>query len=65
MPAYAPGIRLSNNRGREGRINRCGNPVVRYILIEMVWRLVRWQPDYPPVQKLRRKLGLALPCPKR
>jgi transposase len=49
-----PGIHNSNGRGREGRINRCGNPVVRYILIEMVWRLVRWQPDYPPLQKLRR-----------
>ena len=28
--------------------------MVRYVLIEMVWRLVRWQPDYRPLQKLRR-----------
>jgi len=49
-----PGIHNSNGRGREGRINRCGNPTVRYILIEMIWRLMRWQPDYPPLQKLRR-----------
>jgi transposase len=49
-----PGIHHSNGRGREGHINHCGNPVVRYTLIEMVWRLVRWQPDYPPIQKLRR-----------
>ena len=28
--------------------------MVRYTLIEMVWRLVRWQPGYPPIQKLRR-----------
>ena len=28
--------------------------MVRYTLIEMVWRLLRWQPDYPPLQKLRR-----------
>jgi transposase len=48
-----PGIHRSNNRGREGRINRCGNSVVRYLLIEMVWRLLRWQPDYPPIKKLR------------
>jgi transposase len=48
-----PGIHQSNGRGREGSINRCGNPVVRYTLIEMVWRLLRWQPDYPPLQKLR------------
>jgi transposase len=48
-----PGIHNSNGRGREGRINRCGNSVVRYTLIEMVWRLTRWQPDYPPIKKLR------------
>jgi hypothetical protein len=28
--------------------------VVRYMLVEMVWRLLRWQPAYPPVQKLRQ-----------
>jgi hypothetical protein len=28
--------------------------VVRYVLVEMVWRLLRWQPTYPPVQKLRQ-----------
>lgn len=47
-----PGIHNSNGRGREGHINRCGNSVVRYTLIEMVWRLIRWQPDYPPIKKL-------------
>jgi transposase len=47
-----PGIHNSNGRGREGHINRCGNSVVRYTLIEMVWRMTRWQPDYPPIKKL-------------
>jgi hypothetical protein len=28
---------------------RCGNSVVRYTLIEMVWRLTRWQ-QYPPIK---------------
>ena len=27
--------------------------MVPYTLIEMVWRLTRWQPDYPPIKKLR------------
>ena len=45
-----------NGRGREGRINRCGNTIVRYTLIEMVWRLIRWQPDYPRIKKLRNAL---------
>jgi transposase len=49
-----PGLHQSNGRGHEGSINHCGNPVVRYLLVEMVWRLLRWQPAYPPVQKLRQ-----------
>jgi transposase len=52
-----PGIHNSNGRGREGRINRCGNSVVRYTLIETAWRMTRWQPDYPPIKKLRRLLS--------
>ena len=28
--------------------------VESYTLIEMAWRLLRWQPDYGPVQKLRK-----------
>ena len=51
-----PGIHNSNGRGREGRINRCGNTIVRFTLIEMVWRLIRWQPEYPPIKKLRNAL---------
>jgi transposase len=52
-----PGIHSSNGQGREGSINRCGNSVVRYTLIEMVWRMVRWQPDYPPIKKLRTSVS--------
>jgi transposase len=48
-----PGIHNSNGRGLEGSINRCGNSVVRYTLIEMVWRMLRYQPEYPPIKKLR------------
>jgi transposase len=49
-----PGIHSSDTRAREGSINRCGNSVVRSTLIEMAWRLLRWQPQYPPIQKLRK-----------
>lgn len=51
-----PGIHSSDSRSREGSINRCGNAVVRYTLIEMAWRFLRWQPQYPPIQKLRKGL---------
>lgn len=63
-----PGGYQSGTTQRDGHINRHGNPRVRHLLIEMVWRLMRWQPDYPPVRKLaqgtargaaRRKLAVA------
>lgn len=63
-----PGGYQSGGTKRDGHINRHGNPRVRHLLIELVWRMVRWQPDYPPVRKLiesgatgptRRKLAVA------
>jgi transposase len=62
------GVDQSGAHHRDGSINRCGNPRVRALLIEAVWRLCKWQPDYPPVRKLvdgivrgaaRRKLAVA------
>jgi transposase len=47
-----PGIHSSNGRGKEGSINRCGNAEVRWTLVEMVWRLMIWQPQYEPVRVL-------------
>jgi len=47
-----PGVHQSGGRKRDGSINRHGNPRVRALLIELVWRLARWQPDYPPVRAL-------------
>jgi len=63
-----PGIKQSGTKRREGSISRHGNRRMRVLLIELVWRLVRWQPEYPPVRKLvegvvrgaaRRKLAVA------
>ena len=47
-----PGVYQSGAQQRNGSINRYGNPRVRALLIELVWRLARWQPDYPPVNAL-------------
>ena len=47
-----PGVQQSGGRKRDGCINRHGNPRVRALLIELVWRLARWQPAYPPVKAL-------------
>jgi transposase len=52
-----PGVDQSGGSKRDGHINRHGNPRVRHLLLEMVWRLARWQPDYPPVRKLLESLG--------
>lgn len=48
-----PGGYQSGTTKRDGHINRHGNPRIRHLLIELVWRLARWQPDYPPVRRLR------------
>jgi transposase len=37
---------------KQGSIDKYGNPRIRHALIEAVWRLLRWQPDYPPLKKL-------------
>ena len=52
MTGLCPGIHLSDERGKEGAINRCGIGLVRWTLVEAVWRLVIWQPHYPPVRRL-------------
>ena len=52
MTGLCPGIHQSDGRGKEGSINRCGIGIVRWTLVEMVWRLIIWQPHYPPVRRL-------------
>lgn len=42
---------------RQGAITKHGNPRLRHLLVEAVWRLERWQPDYPPVRRLKAALG--------
>jgi transposase len=54
-----PGVHISDGKGHEGSINRCGNRAVRCALVELVWRLVRWQPDYPPVRRLVDRAALS------
>lgn len=43
----------SGSRRRQGAVTKHGNPRVRHWLVEAVWRLLEWQPDYPPLRKLR------------
>lgn len=47
-----PGENSSGQTRRQGSINKHGNPRIRHHLVEAIWRLEKWQPDYPPVKKL-------------
>lgn len=52
-----PSENSSGARRRQGSISKHGNPHVRHYLVEAVWRLLQWQPDYPPLRKLRATTG--------
>ncbi len=46
-----PGEYSSGEKRVPGSVTKHGNPRVRAALVECAWRLVRFQPQYPPVQK--------------
>jgi len=52
-----PGEDSSGPRRRQGAVTKHGNPRVRHYLIEAIWRMLEWQPDYPPLRKLRATVG--------
>ena len=51
------GEHSSGQSRRELSIDKHGNRRVRRALIEAAWRLTLWQPDYPPLEKLRAATG--------
>jgi transposase len=46
-----PGEYSSGNKRMPGSVTKRGNRRLRAILVECAWRLVRFQPKYPPVEK--------------
>jgi len=46
-----PGERSSGSKRVPGSVTKRGNPRVRAALVECAWRMVRFQPQYPPVKK--------------
>ena len=46
-----PGEHSSGGKRVQGRVTKHGNPRLRAALVECAWRLVRFQPQYPPVKK--------------
>jgi transposase len=47
----------SGSKRRGGSVSKKGNPRVRAMLVEMVWRMMRWQPDYHGRKKWLPVLG--------
>src|SRR5215471_16204135 len=46
-----PGERSSGSKCVPGSVTKRGNPRIRAALVECAWRMVRFQPKYPPVKK--------------
>ena len=52
-----PGEHTSAGKRRLGSIDRMGNGRVRSLLVEAVWRLLRWQPQWKAAQRMKVKLA--------
>jgi len=52
-----PGEYSSGNKRVPGAVTKHGNPRLRAALVELAWRLVRFQPHYPPIRKRLFILG--------
>jgi transposase len=51
LTGMCPGVRASGNKTRSGPITKHGNRRIRTALIELAWRTLRFQPQYPPLQR--------------
>ena len=60
-----PGEHSSGNKRRLGSIDRMGNGRVRTILVEAVWRFLKWQPQWKAAQKMKLKLGAGTAMKKK
>jgi transposase len=52
-----PGERTSGSKRVPGSVTKHGNPRLRAALVELAWRMVRFQPNYPHVQRRLAVLG--------
>jgi transposase len=52
-----PSEHTSARKRRQGSINKHGNPRVRRLLVEAIWRLLYWQPHYKPLYPIRAARG--------
>jgi transposase len=57
LTGMCPGVRASGNKTRSGPITKHGNQRIRTALVELAWRTLRFQPQYPPLQRWKLVLG--------
>jgi transposase len=60
-----PGEHTSADKRLIGCIDRMGNGRVRALLVEAVWRFLRWQPGWKAAQKMKVKLGASTAMKKK
>ena len=49
-------VHASGPRFSTGAINKHGNPRIRRLLVEMAWRMLRYQPGYKPLVQWKERL---------
>jgi transposase len=52
-----PGEASSGGKRRQGSVTKQGNSAIRHFLLEAVWRMFNFQPDYKPIKKWRDKIA--------
>lgn len=52
-----PGVHESNGRGKTGSVNKHGNPRLRWLLVELAWRVLRYQPEYWKLRRMEAHLN--------
>ncbi|MCA1837470.1 MAG: IS110 family transposase [Actinobacteria bacterium] len=56
LTGMCPGVRASGQKSVSGSITKHGNPRLRRALVELAWRVARYQPLYKPVAKWKEML---------
>jgi transposase len=65
LAGMVPSEWSTGDKERRGSITKVGVPALRRIIVEMVWRIVLFQPQYKPVQKWQAVLRGSNPALKK
>jgi transposase len=57
LTGMCPRVRSSGLKSISGAITKHGNPRLRRVLVELAWRVIRYQPNYPPVRRWQERLS--------